>query len=102
MSQLFVVSQGPGKALRFITELNELIDGDNVATEVTTKDSLEEGQTNKGQAATAEARRLIGEMEKEEALALLGSAMALRSITSTLEEMLRWRMVELEIMGDDL
>lgn len=102
MSQLFVVSQGPGKALRFIAELNELIDGDNVTTEVTTKDSLEEGQTNKGQAATTEARRLIGEMEKEEALALLGSAMALRGITSTLEEMLRWRMVELEIMGDDL
>ncbi len=92
MSQLFVVSQGPGKALRFITELNELIDGDNVTTEVTTKDSLMEGQTNKGQAATTEARRLIGEMEKEEALALLGSVMALNGITSTLKEMLQWQL----------
>ncbi len=68
MGHLYIVAQGPGKALKFIANLNELVDGDNIATE----HCPEEGPTDKGRIASDEVGRLVAEMEKEEVLALLG------------------------------
>ena len=85
MGHLYIVAQGPGKALKFIANLNELVDGDNIATE----HCPEEGPTDKGRIASDEVGRLVAEMEKEEVLALLGSVGSLHYITKRLEETLQ-------------
>lgn len=85
MGQHYLVTQGPGKALEFITRLNELIDGDNIETEHFPEEG---GQTNKGRVASLEMERLVKEMRKEDVLALLGSAGSLHHIVQKVEETL--------------
>ena len=76
MHNFYIISQGPGKALKLLTKLDELVDGDNIASE----SQPSTGQTNKGRAASLELDRLVKGMEKEEVLALLGSVVSLCSI----------------------
>jgi len=69
----YLVTQEPGKALKVIGELNELIDG-NVAI------SSKENRL-KGDMATAKFTEVLNAMDKPEVLALLTSLGALSIIT---------------------
>ena len=91
MGQHYVIVQGPGKALRLITNMNDFVGGDNVATE----DISDRGrQSDKGRMASKEMDRLVSKMGREEILALLGSVMSLRDIVRVLEGGLKQYMEE--------